>query len=54
MITLLAKRLIPNSENTADVAVRQAYGTLCGVMGILLNLLLFAGKFFALQRHRTY
>lgn len=47
MITLLAKRLIPNSENTADEAVRQAYGTLCGAMGIFLNLLLFAGKYLA-------
>lgn len=47
MITLLAKRLIPNFENTADEAVRQAYGTLCGIMGILLNLLLFAGKYLA-------
>lgn len=47
MITLLAKRLIPNSENTADEAVRQAYGTLCGAMGIILNLLLFAGKYLA-------
>ncbi|MBQ3011574.1 MAG: cation transporter [Oscillospiraceae bacterium] len=47
MITLLAKRLIPNSENTSDEAVRQAYGTLCSAMGILLNLLLFAGKYLA-------
>lgn len=47
MITLLAKRLIPNSENTADAAVRQAYGSLCGFMGILLNLILFGGKYLA-------
>lgn len=47
MITLLAKRLIPNSENIADEAVRQAYGALCGAMGIALNLLLFAGKYLA-------
>lgn len=47
MITLLAKRLIPNCENTADEAVRQAYGALCGAMGIVLNLLLFAGKYLA-------
>lgn len=47
MITFLAKRLIPNHENTADEAVRQAYGALCGAMGILLNLLLFAGKYLA-------
>ena len=47
MITLLAKRLIPNSENITDPAVRQAYGSLCGAMGILLNLLLFGGKYLA-------
>ena len=27
--------------------MRQAYGTLCGIVGIALNLLLFAGKFFS-------
>ena len=47
MITLLAKRFIPNSEYIADPAVRQAYGSLCGAMGILLNLLLFGGKYLA-------
>ena len=47
MITLLAKHFIPNSENIADPAVRQAYGSLCGAMGILLNLLLFGGKYLA-------
>lgn len=47
MITLLAKRFIPNSENTSDPAVRQAYGSLCGFMGILLNLILFGGKYLA-------
>lgn len=47
MITLLAKHFIPNSENIADPAVRQAYGSLCGFMGIFLNLLLFGGKYLA-------
>ena len=47
MITLLAKHFIPNSENTSDAAVRQAYGSLCGFMGIFLNLLLFGGKYLA-------
>ena len=47
MITLLAKWLIPNRENTADAVVRRAYGQLCGFVGIALNVLLFAGKFFA-------
>ena len=47
MIALLAKWLIPNHENTSDGAVRRAYGQLCGFVGIGLNILLFAGKFFA-------
>ena len=47
MISLLAKMFIPNRENTADAAVRRAYGQLCGLVGIALNILLFAGKFFA-------
>ena len=47
MIALLAKWLIPNYENTSDGAVRRAYGQLCGMVGIALNVLLFAGKFFA-------
>ena len=44
MIGLLARRLIPNRESTDDPAVRRAYGALCGSVGLLLNLLLFAGK----------
>lgn len=47
MVTLLAKRFIPNHENTKSPDVRHSYGMLCGIVGILLNILLFAGKFFA-------
>ncbi len=47
MITLLTKIFIRDNRNTSSPAVRQAYGVLCGVVGIGLNLLLFAGKFFA-------
>ena len=47
MISLLAKRLIKNLDDTGSAAVRKAYGTLCGAVGICLNILLFAGKFFA-------
>ena len=49
MIQLLARWLIPDRENVTSPAVRRAYGTLCGVVGIALNLLLFAGKLFAGQ-----
>lgn len=47
MVTLLSKLFIKNRENMKDPAVRQAYGILCGAVGIALNLLLFGGKFAA-------
>lgn len=47
MVSLLAKLFIKNGDNSNDPAVRQKYGVLCGILGIILNLLLFAGKFFA-------
>ena len=47
MIKLLAKIFIKDSQNTADSKVRVAYGYLCGVVGIALNILLFAGKIIA-------
>ncbi len=49
MIRLLSRRLIPDCENVSSPAVRRAYGTLCGAVGIVLNILLFAGKLFAGQ-----
>lgn len=49
MIRFLARKLIPNSERTEDAAVRRAWGELCGGVGILLNLLLTAGKLLAGQ-----
>ena len=45
MITLLSKLLIKQAPDTPEG--RQAYGTLCGGVGIALNLLLFAGKYLA-------
>jgi len=47
MITLLTKLFIKDRDRTGDPAVRQQYGMLCGFCGILLNVLLFGGKFFA-------
>lgn len=47
MITLLSKILIQNREDGKNPAVRQAYGMLCGGVGIFLNLCLFAGKILA-------
>lgn len=47
MLKVLSGLFIKNSGNVNDPAVRRAYGTLCSVYGIFLNILLFAGKYFA-------
>ena len=47
MVTLLSKIFIKNREDTGSPSVRQAYGILCGALGIALNLVLFLGKFSA-------
>ena len=47
MINLLSKIFIENHENYSDPKVRSAYGYLCGIVGIVINILLFAGKFAA-------
>ena len=44
MIDLLIRTFIKNHENTADRAVRTAYGNLACVVSVICNLLLFAGK----------
>lgn len=45
MVTFLAKIFI--KEKNDKIKIRQSYGMLCGVVGILLNVILFAGKFLA-------
>jgi len=47
MIGLLAPLFIRDYRNYSDPEVRRRYGMLCGGLGILLNLLLSAGKFLA-------
>lgn len=47
MTAFLVRHFIPNSERTEDPAVRERYGVLAGGTGIVLNLLLFLGKFAA-------
>lgn len=47
MISLLIRKFIPNSENTASASVRTAYGMLAGVLGVVLNVLLCLGKLLA-------
>ncbi|MBQ2802606.1 MAG: cation transporter [Lachnospiraceae bacterium] len=47
MVGLLAKIFIRDRKDTSKAEVRQAYGMLCGTVGILFNILLFLGKFIA-------
>ena len=47
MIGLLAKHFIHDYQNVDAPEVRRAYGVLCGAVGIVINLLLFALKLFA-------
>ena len=47
MITLLSKIFIKTKEDAGEAYIRQAYGMLCGAVGIFLNLCLFTGKFLA-------
>ncbi len=45
MITLLARFFVHEEDSPAEV--RERYGMLCGLVGIFLNIILFAGKLFA-------
>ena len=45
MIGLLAKLFVKNYKNTEEPQVRGSYGVLCSIVGIIQNVLLFAGKY---------
>ncbi|MCQ2983207.1 MAG: cation diffusion facilitator family transporter [Treponemataceae bacterium] len=47
MVTLLAKIFIKDYKNYSVPAVRTAYGVLCSIVGIALNILLSLSKFLA-------
>lgn len=47
MIRLLAGMFIKNKDQIEKTEVRRAYGMLCSIVGISLNVLLFAGKYLA-------
>ena len=47
MITLLSKIFIKNRENCSSAEVRSAYGTLCSIFGIFLNVVLAVAKMIA-------
>ena len=45
MTRLLCRWFVKDADNVKNPKVRSAYGTLCSIVGIILNILLFAGKF---------
>lgn len=45
MTDLLSRFFVKNYQNVTDPHVRGAYGTMVSVVGVILNLLLFAAKF---------
>ena len=45
MTEFLVRRLVRGAQNTEDPAVREAYGRLAGIVGVVCNVLLFVGKF---------
>ena len=47
LISLLARLFIKPDPAREEPETRRAYGVLCGIVGICLNVLLFAGKFLA-------
>ncbi|MEG0895571.1 MAG: cation transporter, partial [Oscillospiraceae bacterium] len=45
MINFLIKKFIKDYDNYSNARVRNAYGSFCGVIGIILNVFLSAIKF---------
>ena len=44
MIKLLIKKFIPDYTNVKDKKIREKYGVLGGILGIICNLFLFSIK----------
>ena len=47
MLTWLIRHFVKNSEDVKNPEVRRRYGSLCSLVGIGLNICLFAGKYLA-------
>ena len=47
MISFLSRYFVKNREDVSNPTVRQAYGILCGTVGIVFKVILFLIKFFA-------
>ena len=54
MTELLVKLFVKNSKDTKDTKVRLAYGNLAGIVGILCNVLLFAGNYISVTLYGSY
>ncbi|MBQ7755992.1 MAG: cation transporter, partial [Oscillospiraceae bacterium] len=46
MTGILIRLFVKDSENVKDPKVRGVYGTLAGIVGIICNIILCAGKMF--------
>ena len=44
MIDFIARKFVKDYDNYKSPEVRQGYGVLCGIIGIILNIILFFGK----------
>lgn len=44
MIKILIKTFVKDYNNTSDIKVRESYGTLAGIIGIICNMILFSTK----------
>lgn len=47
MVAILINLFVKEKDDINNPKVRQGYGMLCGIVGIVLNMLLFLGKFLA-------
>lgn len=47
MIYILSRYFLKNNRDNSDPEVRRVYGAMCGITGIVLNILLFIGKYIA-------
>ncbi len=47
MFSILSRIFIKDYKNTSDATVRRAYGELASILGIVLNIFLFIGKYMA-------
>lgn len=47
MVSYFIKRFVKDKDNIKDINVRESYGRVTSIVGIFINIILFAGKFLA-------